>query len=244
MGFLFCGHCGRRESAAKECLVCGSERLRETGVTVDRVRAALVDALSDTGVGLLTASVREREEAPVVVGTARCVLEREWDLVAIPDADSLLFSGGASCVEKGFRLLYGAAEACKERLLVQTCSPEHPALRAALRGDYEAFAAAELPKRRALRYPPYAYLAEITFEGSEEAVRRAVESRLRPAMGHGVELLDPVPLTGDGERPTWRALLRSRKRGLLAEVATLVTQLAAETRSGLKARIDMDPEEV
>jgi len=119
----------------------------------------------------------------------------------------------------------------------------HPALQAALRGDYEAFAAAELPKRRALGYPPHAYLAGITFEGSEEAVRRAVESRLRPAMGYGVELFDPVPLRVDGERATWRALLRSRKRGLLTEVATLVTQLAVETRGGLKARVDMDPEE-
>ncbi len=242
--FLFCNHCGRRESVAKECPVCGSERLRETGFAIDRVRAFLANSLASVEVGLLTASLREGERAPVVVGTARYVLQKEWDLVVVPDVDSLLFSGGAGCVEKGFRLLYGAAEASKERLLVQTRSPDHPALRAALRGDYETFAAAELPKRRALGYPPHAHLAVITFEGSEEAVRRAVESQLRSAMGQGVELLDPVPLAGDGERPTWRALLRSSKRGLLAEAAALVARLAAETRGGLKVHINMDPEEV
>jgi primosomal protein N' (replication factor Y) len=199
-------------------------------------------------VGLLTASEREGEGAPVVVGTARCVLEEGWDLVVVPDADSLLFVGAGS-VEKGFRLLYGATEASKTGLLVQTRSPEHPTLQAALRGDYEAFAAAELPKRRALKYPPHAHLAQVTFEGSEEAVRRAVESRLRPALGSGVELLDPVPLAaspGDEGPPVWRVLLRSRRRGALAEAAALVARLAAESRGrgGLEARIDMDPEEV
>jgi primosomal protein N' (replication factor Y) len=201
-----------------------------------------MDALQ-VEVGVATASGREGEDAPVVVGTARCVLEEEWDLVAIPDADSLLF---AASVEKGFRLLYGAAGASNERLLVQTRSPDHHALRAALGGDYEAFAAVELPKRRALMYPPHAHLAEVTFEGSEKAVLRAVESRLRPALAKNVELLDPAPLPRNGGRPIWRALLRSRKRGALAKAAALVARLAAETRGRdrIIARINMDPEEV
>ncbi len=246
-GVLFCAACGHKESAANECPGCGSDRLGGIGLAIGRVREELANAL-DVEVGLLTVSEREGEEAPVVTGTARCVLlEGEWDLVAVPDADSLLFAGS---VEKGFRLLHGAAEASRARLLVQTRSPEHHALKAALRGDYEAFAAAELPKRRALGYPPHAYLAQVSFEGAGDAVRRAVESRLRPALASsGVELLDPVPLaapSGGGGRPVWRVLLRSRKRGALAEAAALVARLAAGTRGRgkLEARIDMDPEEV
>jgi primosomal protein N' len=164
----------------------------------------------------------------------------------VPDADSLLF-GGVNSIERGFGLLYGAAQASRERLLVQTRSPEHHVLQAALRGDYEAFAAAELPKRRKLRYPPHAHLAEVVFEGAEEAVRRAVESRLRPVLGCGVEMLDPVPFVGNGERPAWRILMRSRQRVALARAAALVGRFAAEgrrNRSALDARINMDPEEV
>ncbi|MDP8951669.1 MAG: hypothetical protein M3N18_05435, partial [Actinomycetota bacterium] len=245
-GALFCGHCGRKQDAAKACPDCGSDRLGGAGLAIERVQVELADALN-VDVGLLTASWREGEEAAVVAGTARCILEGDWDLVVIPDAESLLFAG---TVEKGFRLLYRAAEASSAKLLVQTRSPEHHVLRAALQGDYEAFAAVELPKRRALGYPPHAHLAEVTFEGSEGAVRRAVESRLRPALASsGVELLDPVPLavsSGAGGPPTWRVLLRSRKRGALAEAASLVARLAAGTRGRdkLEARIDMDPEEV
>jgi primosomal protein N' len=59
--------------------------------------------------------------------------------------------------------------------------------------------------------------------------------------------LDPVPFS-EGGRVLWRVLLRSRRRAELAKAATLVAQLAAEARGrsrhGLKARINMDPEEV
>ena len=244
---LFCVHCGHNEDSEKECPSCRSpDRLDRMGLAIGRVRAELADALG-VDVGLLTAGAREAVGARVVVGTAHCVLEESWDLVVVPDADSVLFSGAGS-TEKGFRLLYGAAEASRERLLVQTRSPEHKVLRAALRGDYEAFAAGELPKRRALGYPPHAYVAEVVLEGPESVVRRAVESRLRPVVsGPEIEVLDPAPFS-EGGRPVWRMLLRSRRRAALARAATLVARLAAEVRSrsnnGLKVRINMDPEEV
>ena len=240
---LFCGHCGHREIADKECPSCGSNRLVGAGLTVERVRTELKEALG-VEIGIAMMDARESEDAPVVVGTARCVLEGRWDLIVVPDADSLLF-GEAGSAEKGFRLLYGAAQASRDRLLVQTRSPEYHVLRAALRGDYDAFASAELPKRRRLRYPPHAYLAEIVFEGPEETVRRAVESRLRPALADGIEMLGPVPYSRDGERSIWRVLLRSRQRSALAKAAALVARLAAEDRDrgGLETRINMDPEE-
>ena len=243
-GSLFCGRCGHKESAPKECPDCGSDRLDSTGYGVERIRSELASSLG-VEVGLLTADVREGEGNPVVVGTAHCVLDEEWDLVAVPDADSLLF-GGAGSVEKGFRLLYRSAVASTEHLVVQTRSPEHHALVTALRGDYEAFAAEELPKRRRLGYPPHSHLAEIAFEGAGETVRLAVESGLKPALRNGVEMLGPVPFPGKGGRPVWRVLLKSRQRGALAEAAALVAKEMAGGRgwsAGLKAWINMDPEE-
>ena len=96
-------------------------------------------------------------------------------------------------------MFYGSAEVARKLLLIQTRVPEHYALRAAVRGDYEAFAAAELPRLRALGYPPFAYAASLTFEGSEAALFGAVESRLRPALEAGVEMSGPVPLGRTGE---------------------------------------------
>ena len=143
--------------------------------------------------------------------------------------------------------MYRAAEASLSRILVQTRSPEHPALLAALRGDYESFAAAEMPRRRALSYPPHGHHAEISLSGPESEVRRAVESRLRPALGPGVAATDPMPLTmpgPNGGRTVWRLLLRGRARTDVAAAAAVVAKAAAATGGKLRARIEMDPEEV
>ncbi|MDQ3912153.1 MAG: hypothetical protein M3305_10370, partial [Actinomycetota bacterium] len=240
--FLLCRRCDYKEDASEGCRRCDSVRLSAVGLTANRVQAELAKAL-DADIGLLTADEREREGAPVVVGTARCIMDREWDLITIPDVDSFLFADSA---EKGFRLLYRAAEMGRKRLLVQTRSPDDHTLRTALQGNYEAFAAEQLPKRRVLLYPPHAYLAEFAFEGPEEVVRRAIELRLRPALKDGIRVLDPVPYSRSEGQPVWRVLLRSPQRDALAESAAFVARLAAEDRgrNGLKVHINMDPEEV
>lgn len=241
-GFLACGNCGRRREAVRECPGCGAERLGEAGLAVDRARASLAGSLG-VEVGILTAENREAGGAPVVVCTPRYVAGGGWDLVAVPDADSLLFGSGST--ERGFRLLYGVAEASRGRLLVQTRSPEHHVLRAALADDYEGFAAAELPRRRALGYPPYGHLAKVALAGPEEEVRRAVESGVRPAPGAGVEMTGPaVAPTGPAGENVWRLLLRGRRREEVAEAAARVARVAGARRGKIRARIEVDPEEV
>jgi len=182
-------------------------------------------------------------DVPVVVGTPRCILDEGWDAVILPDADSSLMGIGIGAVERAFRLVYRAAEAARELLLVQTRLPEHYALREAVRGDYPAFAAAELPRLHALGYPPFGHLASVILEGSGETVRRAVESQLRPALEPAVEMSGPVPLTHAAGPPRWRVLLRSGDRPVVARAANLAARLSAEAR-GLRVRVDVDPAEV
>lgn len=240
-GPLVCTRCGHREANTGRCDECGAARVRPTGLAVEHVREAMSDALGEP-VGLITAGTRDLADAPVVVGTARSILESEWDTVVLPDVDGFLLGSSIGAVERSFRLLYGAAEAARELLLIQTRIPEHYGLRAGVRGDYETFAAVELPRLRSLGYPPFAHLSSLTFEGSEPAVRRAVESRLRPALEPGVEISAVVPLGGAG-KPVWRVLLRSKDRTAVSRSAALAARLAAGTH-GLKVRVDVDPEEV
>jgi primosomal protein N' (replication factor Y) (superfamily II helicase) len=240
-GPLVCTRCGYTEEPGP-CVKCGTGRMRQTGLGVERVRDELSEVLG-VRVGLITAEVQDNADAPVVVGTAPRILEGEWDAVILPDADAFLAGSGIGAVEKSFRLFYGSAEVARKLLLIQTRVPEHYAMRAAVRGDYEAFAAAELPRLRALGYPPFAYAASLTFEGSEAALFGAVESRLRPALEAGVEMSGPVLLGHAGETTAWRVLLRARRRPVVARAATLAARIAARTR-GLEVRVDVDPEEV
>jgi primosomal protein N' (replication factor Y) (superfamily II helicase) len=240
-GPLICTRCGYREKTGP-CEQCGSDRLRPTGLAVERVRDELSDAL-DERVGMITAEERDHTDAPVVVGTPPRILDNEWDAVVLPDIDAFLAGTGIGAVERSFRLLFGAAEVARELLLVQTHLPEHYALRAGVRGDYEAFASAELPRLRTLGYPPFAHVASLTFEGSGAVVSDTVESRLRPALEPGVAMSAPVPLGRTGGTTVWRVLLRSRGRPAVARAATLAARMAARTH-GIEVRVDVDPEEV
>ena len=240
-GPLVCTRCGYREKPGP-CSTCGSDRVRPTGLGVERVRDELSGVLG-MRVGLITADEREHTEAPVVVGTAPRILDGAWDAVILPDADAFLGASGVGAAERAFRLFYRAAESASGLLLVQTRLPEHYALRAGVRGDYDAFAEAELPRLRSLAYPPFGHVASLTFGGSESAVLGAVESRLRPALGPEVEMSSPVPLGRAGERSSWRVLLRSRGRSAVARAAAGAARAAARTH-GLTVRVELDLEEV
>jgi primosomal protein N' (replication factor Y) len=240
-GPLVCSRCGHRE-VLRPCSQCGSGRVRPTGLGVERVRDELSELLG-VRVGLATADEREHSDAPVVVGTVPRILDGGLDAVILPDADAFLAASGVNAVERAFRLFFRAGESARSLLLVQTRLPEHYALRAGVRGDYEAFAAAELPRLRSLDYPPFGHLASLTFGGSKEVVFGAVESRLRPALGPGIEMSSPVPLTRAGESAAWRVLLRSRERSAVARAAAGVARAVARTH-GLTVRVEVDPEEV
>jgi primosomal protein N' (replication factor Y) len=233
-----CRSCGGSKPAADRCEVCGSERLSFTGLTVERVREELERTL-DTPVGVVTAEREEAPEAGLVVGTAHRILRQEWDVLAIPDADSLLLSGGFRAVERGFRAIFTAGEQARERLVLQTRDPEHYALQAALRRDYAGFARAELSHRRTLEYPPYSCIAVLTLEGGEEAVSRAVESSL-PELDPDVRALGPIPLE-NGSR--WRVVLRAPERPAVAASAGRIAREISGARR-VKLRVDIDPEEV
>jgi primosomal protein N' (replication factor Y) (superfamily II helicase) len=240
-GPVACARCGYREQRGP-CAKCGSSRVRRTGLGVERARAELSDLLG-VRVGIITAEGREHTDAPVVVGTAPRILDGEWDAVILPDADAFLAGSGIDAVERSFRLFYNAAAMARKLLLIQSRVPEHYALHAGVTGDYEAFAAAELPRLRALGYPPFAHAASLTFEGSEAALSGAVESRLRPALEPGVEMSGPVLLSSKGETNAWRVLLRAKRQAAVARAATLAARISARTH-GLEVRIDVDPEEV
>ncbi len=83
---------------------------------------------------------------------------------------------------------------------MQTFSPDHPAIRAAVRHDFAAFAAGELPIREQLRYPPFASMVRLVVRGPVEAVAAQfalhLAQRLRAAVDSlrlDARVLGPAP---------------------------------------------------
>ncbi len=109
-------------------------------------------------------------------------------LVGVINADTALHFPDFRAAERTFQLVTQVAGRTGRgerggRVVVQTFSPDHPAIVAAQRHDYAMFANQELPLRREFAYPPIASLIRIVVRGPLESVTEQyaehVAARLR-----------------------------------------------------------------
>jgi primosomal protein N' (replication factor Y) len=180
-------------------------------------------------------------------------------LVGVVAADLGLHMPDFRAAERTFQLLTQVAGRAGRgslpgHVVLQTRHPDHPALLAASRHDYERFAEAELAERAAAGYPPSTRLVSFLVSGPRE--ERVIESVERlaewasEAVGGGqeVEVLGPAPhvWTKLRGRFRWHVTLRSARRRLLLESASrLEDRLEQEKQpAGVRVVVDVDPQDV
>ena len=174
-------------------------------------------------------------------------------LVGVVNADTALHLPDFRAAERTFQLLVQVAGRTGRgpkggRVLVQTFSPDHAAIKAAARHDYHTFAAEELPLRAALGYPPHGQMARLVVRSAKEPLAREfaeyLAGRLSDSLarrGAAARVLGPAPAPF--------AKLRGRHRFQLqlqgaADVihATLVEALAdLKTPEEVQCIVDVDP---
>ncbi|GIW98643.1 MAG: primosomal protein N' [Pirellulaceae bacterium] len=96
-------------------------------------------------------------------------------LVGVVNADTGLHFPDFRAAEKTFQMVTQVAGRTGRgdkpgRVIVQTCSPEHSAISAAVHHDYLSFARQELAHRQRFQFPPFGSLARIIFRGPEQRV--------------------------------------------------------------------------
>src|SRR5262249_10815489 len=94
-------------------------------------------------------------------------------LVGVINADTALHLPDFRAAERTFQLLTQVAGRTGRgekggRVLVQTFSPDHPAIQAAVQHDFNAFTREELPLRAAHQYPPIAAMVRIVVRGKSK----------------------------------------------------------------------------
>ncbi len=214
-----CHYCGHFEPLPERCPTCQGPVLRALGAGTERVEAearqlwpeARILRMDRDTVGHRDAH-REIYEAfaerraDLLIGTQ--MVAKGWDLpgvrlVGIVNADIALHFPDFRASERTFSLLTQVAGRAGRGdepadVILQTYSPDHPAVLRAVEHDYEGFAREELEVRRALRYPPFTRLLVVTRSDVREEVARAdcedEAARLRPQLkAQGVEVLGPGP---------------------------------------------------
>jgi primosomal protein N' (replication factor Y) len=175
-------------------------------------------------------------------------------LVGVVNADTALHLPDFRAAERTFQLVTQVAGRTGRgpkggRVLVQTLSPDAPAIVAAVRHDLRQFANQELPHREDLGYPPYASMIRIVIRGRSEGASRALAEELgcrlhaqADGAQPGVRILGPAPAPMARLRGSFRyqIQLQSADGELLRGMARAATaDLKAPDGTGWI--IDVDP---
>ncbi|MDX1530784.1 MAG: primosomal protein N' [Rhodothermales bacterium] len=214
---LRCHYCGRVEQLPPACPQCGSADLQQVGAGTQRVEEELAEVFPHARVLRMDLDTTARKdahrkildrfgrgEADVLIGTQMVAKGLDFarvTLVGVVDADTGLLLPDFRAAERTFQLLMQVAGragrgALRGEVLLQTRSPEHPALQCAARHDFGGFLRAELPDRRTFSYPPFGRLVGVEFKGvRKEAVEETAErwTALLKRQGPQHEVLGPQP---------------------------------------------------
>ena len=235
---LLCHRCNQQAPPPKICPECGSKRIRYFGIGTQRVEKAArglwpsarilrwdSDAVAggvshDELMGMLV-----EHQVDIVIGTQMIAKGLDLPLVTlvgVVTADTSLNLPDFRAGERTFQLLEQVSGRAGRsilggRVIVQTYAPEHYAVRAASRHDYEGFFQQEIAFRRSQGYPPLSRLAKLVYSGESDAQAaqetRKMERHLRgllTRMAHPrPEVVGPTPcfLSPRNGRHRWQFLI-------------------------------------
>jgi primosomal protein N' (replication factor Y) len=269
---LVCHYCGARRPAPARCPACGADELKPIGVGTEKAEELLRALFPEARIARLdrdVASGRSAEELlerlrageiDVLVGTQMVTKGHDFPrvtLVGVLLADVGLHMPDFRAAEHSFQLLTQVAgragrSSLGGRALIQTYSPDHPAVAAAREHDFEGFAELELRSRAELGYPPYGRLAALRLSGTDagrveaaalELARSINDARSRIERGAAIELLGPAPapIALVQGRHRWRLLLRGKRRDDLRRVILAVYDQIESPPHDIRVQLDIDP---
>ena len=267
-----CHGCGLVTRLPADCPTCHTPGLVQRGTGTQRleeqIRAAFPDAavarmdtdtMQSRGSHERTLDAFRNRQIDILVGTQMIAKGLDFPavmLVGVVNADAALHLADFRAAERTCQLVTQVAGRSGRgplggRVVVQTSSPDHPAIRAAAAHDYEAFVRSELPIREALIYPPYGNVVRIVVRGRDDAATSAwaghIAERLR------TEAADTVGLRVLGPAPAPIARLRDRFRWhvqIHGPDDTTLRDIVRRATTGLKTPddvawiIDVDPIEM
>ena len=265
-----CHYCDHQVPAPRKCPQCRFAGIRYGGLGTQRLEAEIrarfpnvpclrmdSDTMQRRGSHERALSAFRSGEVKILLGTQMIAKGLDFPnvtLVGVINADTALHLPDFRAAERTFHLVTQVAGRTGRgdkggRVLVQTFNPDHPAVQAATRHDYAAFAAGELPTRQMLSYPPFSSMIRLVVRGPTEqtAGQFAAElaERLRAAAQcheARARVLGPAPAPLAKLRGKYRFQIQIQGpdgRRLRAAVAAATADL--KPPKGVLWIVDVDP---
>lgn len=216
-----CHYCDYTIAAPNVCPKCGFDGIRFAGLGTQKLEMEVQQRFPEAKIARMDSDTMKKPgshervlsefrdgKTQILLGTQMIAKGLDFPnvlLVGVINADSTLHFPDFRASERTFQLVTqvagrtGRGDRAGE-VLVQTYSPEHPAIVAACRHDFEMFSEAELKQREQFGYPPYSSLARIIFRGpiqeevhefAEEVIKR-IQSEIAKG-GYKIRVLGPAP---------------------------------------------------
>lgn len=190
-GRLVCHYCGYSRPMVKQCPECGSPYVGGFRAGTQKIEQYIRQQFPEAGVlrmDLDTTRQKEsyekilsafaNQEADILIGTQMIVKGHDFPnvtLVGVLAADLSLHISDYRAAERTFQLLTQAAGRAGRgkrpgEVVIQTYQPEHYAVEAAARQDYQGFFEQEMMFRRMMNYPPVWNMMVIHISSSQETL--------------------------------------------------------------------------
>lgn len=217
-GILVCHLCGEQKIAPPKCPQCGSEAIKYTGVGTEKIEAITKSLFPMANVARMDSDTMTSKDSyrkvldtfragriNILIGTQMIAKGLDFPnvtLVGVLQADSGLHIPDFRSGERTFQLITQVAGRAGRGdmpglVIVQTFTPYHFTLQAALHQDYKAFYDEEMPSRKMLEFPPASHMVMIHFRGTDEAAtQQAAEeftNKITPLLGNAYQVIGPMP---------------------------------------------------
>lgn len=216
-----CHYCDYETATPEKCPDCGSDQIKFAGLGTQKLEGEVKARFPNARVLRMDSDTMQKpgsheaalmsfrnHEVDILLGTQMIAKGLDFPdvtLVGVINADSALHFPDFRASERTFQLVTQVAGRTGRsdrggRVLVQTSSPEHPAIHYALTHDYESFAKHALPEREEFFYPPYTSMIRIIMRGPEEKPTEDFAKMLGAQLakyladaGDSVRVLGPAP---------------------------------------------------
>ncbi len=266
---VICHYCNYQAATPAACPDCGFAGIRFGGRGTQKLEAEVrarfphvsclrmdTDSMRGHGAHEVALDRFRRGEIRILLGTQMIAKGLDFPnvtFVGVINADTGLHLPDFRAGERTFQLVTqvagrtgrGSKGGC---VMVQSFNPDDRAIQAAVRHDYAAFAAAELPDRKAFLYPPFASVFRLVFRGPSAATTEAFATEVSELIGKRLQnqhvsarMLGPVaaPIAKLRGKFRYHLLLQSADRqGTCVVVRDVTDDLKAP--AGVQWIVDAD----
>lgn len=273
---MLCHYCGFEAEPPQRCSSCGQAHVRYQGLGTEKLQNEIESKFSNYVVRRMDSDTMRKPGSHervlnafrdglihVLMGTQMIAKGLDFPnvtLVGVINADIGLHLPDFRASERTFQILSQVAGRTGRgerggRVLIQTFTPDHPAVALACDHDYASFVRSEVALRQAHRYPPFERMIRVLVRSKNETDAGEFAERMSHAFHEAQEQLKregelkaDVRLLGPAEAPVFRLKSYYRFHFQLqsessATLHRLVRAVSSTIRipSSCEVMIDVDP---